>query len=326
MNGLKKKILDMAASDLGEIETALKENVKTYLDIVSKVAGHILFSGGKRFRPLLMILSARICGYQGTYDKTFSVIFEYLHTATLLHDDIVDEATVRRGLPVANTIYRSATAVLVGDFLLARSLSIAANTGRIEVIKAIGDVTEDMAQGEIHQLIQKGRLDLTEKDYMEVIRRKTASLIQGACLTGALIADATEKEKKALSDFGLNLGLAFQMMDDLLDYTSDTSVLGKAVGADLREGKMTLPLIIALKNADPDDRAKMEAVISDRNFSDSDFNSLKMLLGTYDGIRYTTELAAEYVQKAKNSLSDFSPSQTRDLLVMLADYTIRRNV
>jgi octaprenyl-diphosphate synthase len=202
MNDLKKKILDMAASDLGEIETALKENVKTYLDIVSKVAGHILFSGGKRFRPLLMILSARICGYQGTYDKTFSVIFEYLHTATLLHDDIVDEATVRRGLPVANTIYGSATAVLVGDFLLARSLSIAANTGRIEVIKAIGDVTEDMAQGEIHQLIQKGRLDLTEKDYMEVIRRKTASLIQGACLTGALIADATEKEKKALSDFG----------------------------------------------------------------------------------------------------------------------------
>jgi octaprenyl-diphosphate synthase len=326
MNGLKKKILDMAASDLGEIETALKENVKTYLGIVSKVAGHILFSGGKRFRPLLMILSARICGYQGTYDKTFSVIFEYLHTATLLHDDIVDEATVRRGLPVANTIYGSATAVLVGDFLLARSLSIAANTGRIEVIKAIGDVTEDMAQGEIHQLIQKGRLDLTEKDYMEVIRRKTASLIQGACLTGALIADATEKEKKALSDFGLNLGLAFQMADDLLDYTSDTSVLGKAVGADLREGKMTLPLIIALKNADPDDRIKMETVISDRNFSDSDFNSLKMLLGTYDGIRYTTGLAAEYVQKAKNSLSNFTPSRTRDLLVMLADYTIRRNV
>jgi len=326
MNDLKKKILDLTSSDLAEIEIALKENVKTYLEIVSQAAGHILFSGGKRFRPLLMILSARICGYKGTYDKTFSVIFEYLHTATLLHDDIVDEATLRRGRPVANSIYGSATAVLVGDFLLARSLSIAANTDRIEVIKAIGDVTEDMAQGEIHQLIQKGRLDLTEKEYMEVIRRKTASLIQGACLTGALIADAPEKEKKALSDFGLNLGFAFQMADDLLDYTSDTAVLGKTVGADLREGKMTLPLIYSLKNAAARDRVKMEAVISNKNFSDSDFNTLKMLLDTYGGIRYTTELAIEHVKKAKNMLSIFAPSQTRELLDMLADYTISRNI
>ncbi len=326
MNDLKKKILDQADSDLAGIESALKDNLTTYLEIVSKAAGHILFSGGKRFRPLLMILSARICGYDGTYDKTFSVIFEYLHAATLLHDDIVDEATLRRGQPVANSIYGSATAVLVGDFLLARSLSIAANTGRIEVIKAIGDVTEDMAQGEIHQLIRKGSLDLTEKEYMEVIRRKTASLMQGACLTGALIADAQEKEKDALSDFGLNLGFAFQMADDLLDYTSDTAVLGKTIGADLREGKMTIPLIYALKNAKPDDRVKMETVISDTSFSDSDFNTLKRLLDTYGGIRYTTKLAAEHVQKAKDALSVFAPSQTRDLLSMLADYTISRDL
>ncbi|MFO7559720.1 MAG: polyprenyl synthetase family protein [Desulfobacterales bacterium] len=326
MNDLKKKIFDLAASDLAKIEIALKDNLKTHLEIISKAAGHILFSGGKRFRPLLMVLSARICGYDGAYDKTFSVIFEYLHAATLLHDDIVDEAIIRRGQPVANSIYGSATAILVGDFLLARSLSIAANTGSIEVIRAIGDVTENMAQGEIHQLIKKGSLDLTEKEYMEVIQRKTASLMQGACLTGALIADAQEKEKKALSDFGLNLGFAFQMADDLLDYTSDTAVLGKTVGADLREGKMTLPLIYALKHAAPDDRVKMEAIISDTKFSDSDFNKLKMLLDTYGGIRYTTELAAEHVQKAKNALSVFDPSQTRDLLSMLADYTISRSL
>lgn len=326
MNDLKKKIFDLAASDLAEIEIALKDNLKTHLEIISKAAGHILFSGGKRFRPLLMVLSARICGYNGAYDKTFSVIFEYLHAATLLHDDIVDEAILRRGQPVANSIYGSATAILVGDFLLARCLSIAANTGSIEVIRAIGDVTENMAQGEIHQLIKKGSLDLTEKEYMEVIQRKTASLMQGACLTGALIADAQEKEKKALSDFGLNLGFAFQMADDLLDYTSDTAVLGKTVGADLREGKMTLPLIYALKHAAPDDRVKMEAIISDTKFSDSDFNKLKILLDTYGGIRYTTTLAAEHVQKAKNALSVFDPSQTRDLLSMLADYTISRSL
>ncbi len=249
MSQLKQTILETAAKDLAEIETALKNNLNTYLDLVSKAAGHILFSGGKRFRPLLMVLSARICEYSGTYDKTFSVIFEYLHTATLLHDDIVDEATLRRGKPVANSIWGSAIAVLVGDFLLARSLSIAAETNKIEVIQAIGEVTEDMAQGEIHQLLNKGSLDLTEMEYKEVIRRKTASLIQGACRTGALIAGASPEKEKALTVFGLNLGFAFQMADDLLDYTSDTETLGKTIGADLREGKMTLPLIHTLKNA-----------------------------------------------------------------------------
>ncbi len=325
MTNLKTEILARAAADLEAIEQALRSNLSTYLDLVEKVAGHILFSGGKRFRPLLMVLSARLCGYNGNYDKTFSVIFEYLHAATLLHDDLVDEAAMRRGKPVANSIYGNAAAVLVGDFLLARSLSIAAATDKIEVIKSIGAITEDMSQGEIHQLISKGNIHLAEKEYLEVIRRKTAALIQGACHTGALIAEAPPPKASALAAFGLNLGMAFQMADDLLDYLADTKILGKEVGADLREGKMTLPLIHALQAAPADDRQKMENIICNKDATAQDFINLIPMLERYGGIDYTNQMAARYVTEAKNQLAVFQESETKKLLLMLADFALMRN-
>ena len=249
MSDLKQKILSIVEDDLADIEDALKQNLNPYLDIVSKTASHILFSGGKRLRPLLMVLSARICGYKGNYDKTFSTIFEYLHTATLLHDDLVDEAAIRRGKPVANAIWGNSIAVLVGDFLFARSLSIAAETGITKVIKILAETAEAVSQGEIHQLIRKGSLDVSEAEYMQIIRNKTAVLFQGVCHVSSLLADAPKDKEIALSEYGLNFGIAFQMADDLLDYTSDTSILGKEVGADLREGKLTLPVIHYLQNA-----------------------------------------------------------------------------
>jgi len=199
MNDLKHKILMQVKHDLDEIEVALEQNLNPYLDLVSQIAGHILFSGGKRLRPLLMVLSARICGYDGNYDKIFSTIFEYLHAATLLHDDLVDEATLRRGKPVANSIWGNAITVLVGDFLLARSLAIAAETKQPAVIKVVSGITENMSQGEIHQLMRKGSLDLTEAEYMEIIKHKTAVLFQGTCHAGALIANVSLTKEAALS-------------------------------------------------------------------------------------------------------------------------------
>ena len=324
MSDLKHKILALVKDDLLEIEAALEQNLNPYLDLVSKIAGHILFSGGKRIRPLLMVLSAKICGYDGDYDKTFSTIFEYLHAATLLHDDIVDEATLRRGKPVAHSIWGSATAVLVGDFLLARALSISAETERPDIIKVVAEITESMSQGEIHQLMRKGSLDISEEEYMEVIRCKTAVLFQGACLVSALLADATKEEGTALSQYGFNLGIAFQMADDLLDYTLDTSVLGKEVGADLKEGKLTLPVIYSLKEAGVKDRIQMEKIITNRNFSVDDFERLIELMKKYGGQTYTQNLAAEYVKIAKDALGVFEPSKTREILMMLADYTLAR--
>jgi len=324
MRDLKHKILSMVQDDLADIETALKQNLNPNLELVSRTASHILFSGGKRLRPLLVVLSFRICGYDGSYDKTFSTIVEYLHTATLLHDDLVDGATLRRGRPVAHSIWDNATAVLVGDFLLARALSIAAETGLPKVIKIMAEITENMSQGEIHQLGRRGQLDLSQAEYMEIIRCKTAVLFQGACRVSALIADATEEKEMALSDYGFNLGIAFQMTDDLLDYTSDAGVLGKEVGSDLKEGKLTLPVIYSLKEADTEDREKMEIIIKNSAFSAEDFKQLVSLLNKYGGITFTEELAAEYIQKAKKALSVFKPSKTREILLDVADYILAR--
>ncbi len=325
MNDLKHKILMQVKNDLEEIEVALQQNLNPYLDLVSQIAGHILFSGGKRLRPLLMILSARVCGYKGDYDKIFSTIFEYLHAATLLHDDLVDEATLRRGKPVANSIWGNAAAVLVGDFLLARSLAIAAETKRPDFIKVVSGITEDMSQGEIHQMMKKGSLDLTEAEYMEIIKRKTAVLFQGTCRSGALIADVSLSKETALADYGFNLGMAFQMVDDLLDYTLDTVTLGKEVGADLKEGKLTLPVIYSLKSADEKDRTRMENIIKNKNFSVNDFKTLIRMIDKYGGQSYTQTLATEYVQNAKEALVVFEDSKPKEILLMIADYTLSRN-
>jgi octaprenyl-diphosphate synthase len=324
MIDLKLKILFKVKADLEEIETALSQNLNPYLDLVSETARHILFSGGKRLRPLLMVLSARLCGYDGDQDKFYSTIFEYLHAATLLHDDLVDGASIRRGKPVAHSLFGKSTAVLVGDFLLARGLSIAARTRKIKVIEIIAGITENMSQGEIHQLLKKEHFDMTESEYMEIIRRKTAVLIQGACQVGALLADAATDRENALAEYGHHVGIAFQMADDLLDYTADTTVLGKTVGADLREGKLTLPVIHAIENAPADSRRKMKQIIRNKNFSTEEFQTLTDMLKNYGGIEYTQKQAIEYIQRAKNAISIFEPSPTRETLMDIADYALKR--
>ena len=263
MKGLKEQILESVRQDLVEIEVALTDNLKPYLPLVSHVAKYIMFSGGKRIRPLLMVLSARLCGYRGNYDKTLSVVFEYLHAATLLHDDLVDGADMRRGNPVAHLIWGNPATVLVGDFLLARSIAIAARTNSVTIIDTLAHTTAQMSEGEIHQLLHRGDIAVDEKDYTEVITRKTAYLIQAACQIGALLAEAPGKQVQALADYGYHFGIAFQMADDLLDYMADTRVIGKTTGADLREGKLTLPVIYALDCATREDRRRLETIIRD---------------------------------------------------------------
>ena len=326
MSDLKERILGTVEGDLAAIEKALADNLNPHLDLVREVAGHILFSGGKRLRPLLMVLSARICGYTGDYDKTFSTALEYLHAATLLHDDLVDGAALRRGKPAAHLKFGNAIAVLVGDFLLARALSISAATGRVKVVGILAELTENMSQGEVHQLLRKGDIGLSEDEYLEVIRRKTAVLFEAACRVSAVLADAPEDKESALADYGFNLGMAFQMADDLFDYLLETPQLGKEIGADLREGKMTLPVIHALRNARSADRKWMAGVIQNKDFSSEDFQKLVGLLTGYGAFRYTEKAAAMFIEKAKAALEAFGPSETRQTMLDIADYTLQRRV
>jgi octaprenyl-diphosphate synthase len=325
MIDLKLKILGRVRKDLEAIETALQERLNPYREVVTDVARHILFSGGKRIRPLLMVLSSRICGLEDTRCVEYSTLFEYLHAATLLHDDVVDGARLRRGKPVAHLVYGQPITVLVGDFLLARSLTIASLTGNLEIIKEIVSITENMSQGEIQQLHKKGKLDLSEQDYLDIIHRKTAVLIRGACRVGALLSGAGQTPREeALIRYGYHLGMAFQIADDLLDYTSKTEILGKEIGADLKEGKLTLPVIHAMSRADKTDRQWMEKTISSGDFSADAFQELLDMLNRHGGMKYARGLAEAHVGNAKNALKIFPESLTRETLMDIAEYTLLR--
>jgi octaprenyl-diphosphate synthase len=306
-----------------------------------------------------MVLSSRICGYSGGDEIDFSIIFEYLHAATLLHDDVIDGADMRRGKQAAHSKWPASLVILTGDFLLARSLSIASSAKIPELINIVAKITEEMSQGEIDQLAKKGNIHLTEQEYMDVIRRKTAVMIQGACRSGAAFAHGhkensfctdmaesmnknrhrrnnnipgdgsfTEFKKKenVLENYGYHLGMAFQMADDLLDYTSDFKTMGKNPGADLREGKLTLPLIKALANAENNDRLWMEKIIKKPLVHNNDFQNLTAMLYKYKGIEYTESRAQYHAEKAKSCIDIFNSSKSKKVMMMLADYAVERKV
>lgn len=321
---LKDKILTAAAPDLGRIESALVENLTPHVELVKTIAGHILFSGGKRLRPLVMLLSAQLCGRDDPFCTKFSVIFEYLHAATLLHDDVVDGGRMRRSRPAAHTVWDNALAVLAGDFLLARALSIAAEAESPPIIQTVSWVTENMSQGEIHQLSRKGDLELSEADYMEVIRCKTAVLFQGACRSSAQLAGADAVREQALADYGHHMGMAFQMADDLLDYEADSAVLGKMAGADLREGKLTLPVIRTVAVAGGEDRQFIAGVIQNPDFSETEFRRLHRMMVDAGGIAYTRAAAEQNVAAAIAALAGFPASNTLDMLCDIARYALVR--
>ncbi len=324
MSGLKPVLAERIQEDLKNIERELERNLNPHLGLIRETAGHLIFSGGKRIRPLLNILCGRLCGYTDPFINKFSTVIEFLHTATLLHDDVIDGASTRRGKPVAHSISGAPVTILVGDFLLARALGIASETHNPHIISVIADITEHMCQGEILQLTRKGDISLTESEYMDVITRKTGFLIQGACQTGAALAGATPETEARLARFGFHVGLAFQIADDLLDYIADSSVLGKTVGADLREGKMTLPVIYALSRANASDRDRMEKIILNKNFEETEFRSLLQLLHEYGGIEHGRRLARTHIEQAKDIMRAFDDCQTRETLMMIADHALER--
>lgn len=317
-------LLSLVKNDLQRIEAAVAQNLSSHVPFVSKVSRYVLFSGGKRIRPLLMILAARICGYHGDHKFDLATVFEYLHAATLLHDDVVDNAEVRRGKPPAKNIYGNQEVILVGDFLYSKSLLLSTLQGNIRIVEALLKATTLMAEGEVLQLLNTDNLEIGEDEYMQVIYRKTAVLMAAACQVGAILGNVSAEEEEALRSYGENLGIAFQLTDDILDYTATTEEFGKKAGNDLREGKLTLPLIYTLNQSEKFDGQKIKGVLFQDDIDQEDFVTVRGLVEKYGGFGYTYARAQESSEKAKTNLAIFPPSPTKDLLLDLADYILAR--
>ena len=319
----QKMILKRLEPDIERINLALSDNLATHVGLISQVWDHILVSGGKRIRPLLFLLAARMCGCREDHLPEISTIFEYLHAATLLHDDVVDAATVRRGHSSANTIWGNQAVILVGDFLLSKALSIAVATKNIRVMEVLARTTTYMAEGEVLQLVNTGRLDMTEEEYFDVITRKTAKLMSAACQIGALLGGVEERLEKAMVEFGLNLGITFQLVDDILDFTGDPKEMGKPVCNDLKEGKITLPFIHALRQASPAEQDMLRHSVKESDVAKL-ARELLPLLKKYGSIDYARQLARKYTLAAQTNLEPFAASPEKTLFLEITDYLNNR--
>ncbi|HQN18211.1 MAG TPA: polyprenyl synthetase family protein [Syntrophobacteraceae bacterium] len=323
---LKERIYTRIRPDLDRIEAEIDRNLSSSVPLISTVGRHIMGSGGKRLRPLLMILSARLCGYQGNHDAALAIVFEFLHASSLLHDDVVDNAEFRRNRPAANTLWGNPGVVLVGDFLYSKSILMTVAYNNIRILQALSEATTKMAEGEVLQLIHADNLDIDEQEYLEVITRKTAVLISAACQIGAIFGGGKAEEEKALRAYGINLGIAFQLIDDTLDYTGDETELGKPVGNDIQQGKATLPLIYALRNGSAAEREQLKDLFASNEDPLDRFHTINERVTRLGGIAYTRRLASEYVEGAKQALHGFPPLPAREILQDLADYVICRRV
>lgn len=313
-------------NDLEKVDQEFRNNLRSRVPIISVIGEYLLQSGGKRFRAKLLLLTSRLCGYQGDLHIAMASLVEFIHTATLLHDDVVDQAELRRGLDSANSKWGNEASVLVGDFLFTKCFSLLVQSGNWKILQVMSKATTVMAEGELEELMRTNDLSLTEADYLSIITRKTASLISAATQIGAILGNVDEEREKALTEFGLNLGIAFQLIDDHLDYTSNEEEFGKKIGIDLQDGKITLPLIFALRSCDQEESALIRAIVNSRPLSQKDFFQVIKIIERHQGIQYTWEKARGYVELAKRNLRPFPDSMEKEALYDLANYVLERKL
>lgn len=317
--------LNIIGEDLILVEQQFRKDLESDVPLIRKVGEYVLSSGGKRVRPALLLLAARLCGYTGDKAVPLASVVEFIHTATLLHDDVVDSATLRRGIASANTLWGNEASVLVGDFLFSKSFSLMVGVGSLDILRIFSGATTIIAEGEVMQLLCTGEIDLTEERYINVVRSKTAILMSAACEAGAVLGGVSSEQQQALADFGMDLGIAFQLMDDTLDYIATEEEFGKSIGHDLEEGKITLPLIHTLRHCSDDERIAIEAVIEKDEMSLEEFRHVSGLVKQYGGIDYTTDAAKRYIASCITRLDQFDAGPTREAMVQLADYVVTRN-
>lgn len=318
-------VIALLKEDMEAVERQFEKHLMSDVKLVSQVGNYVLSSGGKRIRPMLLLLCARLCDYQGDKHIDLAGVVEFIHTATLLHDDVVDSANLRRGNRSANSVWGNQASVLVGDFLFAKSFSVMVGSESLRILKILSDTTTQLAEGEILQLINTCDLEVDEPRYLQVVRDKTAILIAASCQVAGVLAGVDEQHEAALREFGLEIGTAFQLMDDALDYVADEEDFGKERGHDLFEGKMTLPLIHAYANATGQEQQEVSRIIEAEELTKEDLDYVCQLIDAKDGIQYTHTKASERIEKAKQQLALFADGVARQALYTLADYVVSRN-
>jgi octaprenyl-diphosphate synthase len=318
-------VLKLLNDDIRRVEEQFREDLASRVPLIRKVGEYVLASGGKRVRPMILLLSAQLAGYQGNSHIGLASVVEFIHTATLLHDDVVDSAVLRRGQDSANAVWGNEASVLVGDFLFAKSFSIMVREGNLDILRTLSDATTQMAEGEVLQLISTSDVGLDEECYIEVVRNKTAVLLSAASRCGALLGACSAAEEEALAAYGMDVGIAFQFMDDALDYVADQDEFGKECGHDLLEGKVTLPLIHALNQCSADEKRRVTEIVEQEVLPDEDLQYVIRLIHSYDGIGYTRERAIMLIDDAKGHLANFPDTPAKEAMLRLADYVVSRN-
>jgi octaprenyl-diphosphate synthase len=300
-------------------------NMHSEVELIPRLAAHLVAAGGKRLRPILTLASARLCGYAGGQRHVaLAACVEFIHTATLLHDDVVDGSQLRRGLASANAVFGNQASVLVGDFLFSRAFQLMTEDGSLRVLRILSDASATIAEGEVLQLTTQNDLSTSEERYLAVIHGKTAALFAAACQVGAVVAAMPAREEQALADYGSAIGMAFQLVDDALDYAADQRELGKTIGDDFREGKITLPVLAAYHAGNEEDRVFWRRTIEASEQTDEDLEEALALMARTGAIDITLGRAGAYAAQAKAALSAFPPSVVRDSLIGVADYTVSR--
>jgi octaprenyl-diphosphate synthase len=317
-------MLQLVAGDLNSVNAVILDRMQSQIPLIPELAGHLIAGGGKRMRPMLTLASARLIGYTGARHHRLAAAVEFIHTATLLHDDVVDGSDLRRGKRTANIIWGNPASVLVGDFLFSRSFELMVEDGSLKVLKILSNASAVIAEGEVNQLTAARRIDLGEDRYLDIINAKTAALFAAACRIAAVVAERPEGEESALDAYGRNLGIAFQLVDDAIDYVSDAGTMGKDAGDDFREGKMTLPVILAYARGDADDRKFWKDAIEGRRDTDEDFAHAIDLVRRSRAVDDTLARARHYGQRAIDAIGGFANSTAKDAMVEAVEFAVAR--
>ena len=322
---LKERVTGLVGADLERVEAEIRRELDSPVALIQEMGGYIAGAGGKRLRPMLLLLAARLAGYVGPRGVRLACVVELLHTATLIHDDVVDQAPLRRGRPSANAQWGDDASVLVGDHLYSKSFAMLVRDNDRAVMETLARSTVSMTEAEVFQLELKRTGVTTEADYLRIITQKTASFMSACCRIGALLGGVPVGQVDALTQYGLDIGVAFQISDDSLDFVANQDRLGKAIGADLREGKRTLPLIAMLARATPVESERVKSLLKRHDLDAEEIDEIRRYVVDHEGVEYALAQAHEYARSAKAALAAFNPSEERETLALVADFVVDRD-